>query len=438
MKTLAAISRILIVAVVFYCCKEQDENLPRIKGKILFSPEQVGRSDGRINEQAKAAFVYLSLKDSAGNAIESLKLSLFTLGQGFITENFEMETGNYYLTEFIVLDSSSNVIYATPLEGSGLAKYVDDPLPIEFKVGNGETRIKPQVLAVQPTDDSELFGMVSFGFDIAPRSGSLNLRIHYPDAGAYDSAYIVFKNSGTEIKQKLLLNNSTYLASGIVNNFFPGSWNVSTSFFNTIQPNYESLEKNAVFTFDITSTATDLISIDGFAFLKDGKELFQKTFPWEEYYYYQLYLKSTKLMPEGFVRLPTDPTNPFVEIRTFEQKWIYAYVDRSFYNSSVDGTSNHYQGGGAFEIYGKYGDTYDRLNGAIIDTTSLAPGISDVANKEWNLVDGVIIIEGANISHELLLYHVWDFRSSSGRTNSTLETIWSEEELQRRKQIHRR
>ena len=435
MKTLA--NQILVIAIVFYGCKEQDENLPTVKGKIAFSPKQVERTNGRINEQVKAAFIFLSIKDSVGNTVESMKLSLFTLGQDYITETFEMETGNYYLTEFIVLDSSSNVMYATPLEGSGLSKYVDDPLPIEFNVG-GETRVTPQVLAVEPTDDPEFFGLLSFGFDVAPRSAGLNMRIHYPDAGIYDSAYIVFKNSETEIKQKLILNNSTYLASGVVSNLSPGSWDISTSFFSTIEPGYQSLEKNAVFTFDITSTATDLISFDGFAFIKDGNDLSQKTILWEGYYYYQLFLKSSNGVAEGFVRLPTDPTNPFIEIRTFEQKWIYAYADRSFYNSSVDGTSNHYQGGGAFEIYGKYGDTHELLDGTILDTTSLAPGISEVANKVWNLADCLIIIEGVKVDQELLLYHVWDLRASNGRINSTLNATWSKEQLQRRKQIHRR
>src|SRR5688572_4119039 len=126
MKSLALVL-ILILAVVFYCCKDYDENPPRIKGKIAFSPKQVERVNGRINEQSKAAFILLSIGDRAGNAVDRMKLSLFALGQGYTTKNFEMETGNYYLTEFIVLDSSSNVIYATPQEGSGLSEYVDDP-----------------------------------------------------------------------------------------------------------------------------------------------------------------------------------------------------------------------------------------------------------------------------------------------------------------------
>jgi hypothetical protein len=424
---------ILVLTVILYSCKEE-ENLSSIKGKIAFSPSQTPRIDGRTGEIENPAFVLLSIKDSNGITQENMKLSLLTFGQGYISESLEFETGKYQLTEFILLDSSSNAIYATPIEGSKLSQYVDDALPIEFIVGNSETRVTPQVLAVEATDNPEPFGYVSFGFDVVSRVTNLNLQIHHPDSGSYDSAYIVFKNAETEIKKKLILNNSTYTATGVVANIPSGNWNISSSFFSTIEPNYESLEKTGVINLEITHSATDLITTEGFAFIKDGNDAAQKSIDWVEYYYYQLYLRSASNTVEGFVRLPKDPTNPFVEIRTFEQKWIYAYVDRSFYNSSSDGTSNFFQGGGAFEIYGQYGKTHDRLSANIIDTTSLAPGISKVANKVWNFVDAVIIIAGTTPDEELLLYHVWDFRTSPGRISTARDL--SRLEIEKRKQIH--
>jgi hypothetical protein len=424
---------ILVLTLFLYSCKEE-ENISRIKGRIAFSPSQTARIDGRTGEIEKPAFVLLSIKDSNGITQEKMKLSLLTFGQGYISESVELETGKYQLTEFILLDSSSNAIYATPVEGSKLSQYVADALPIEFIVGNSETQVTPQMLALEATDNPELFGYASFGFDVVSRPISLKLQIHYPDSGSYDSAYIVFKNSETEIKQKLILNNSTSTANGFVTNIPSGNWNISSSFFNTIEPNYESLEKTGLVNLDITPAATDLITTEVFAFIKDGNDAAQKSIDWVEYYYYQLYLRSASNTVEGFVRLPKDPTNPFVEIRTFEQKWIYAYVDRSFYNSSSDGTSNFFQGGGAFEIYGQYGETHDRLSPDIIDTTSLVPGISKVANNVWNFVDALIIVEGATPDQELLLYHVWDFRTSHGRisTAPSLSTL----EIEKRKKAH--
>ncbi|HEY5919629.1 MAG TPA: hypothetical protein VIU13_19555, partial [Chryseolinea sp.] len=206
---------ILVLALVLYSCKE-DEDLSHVKGKIAFSPSQTARTDGRTGEMEKPAFVVLSIKDTKGNTQNGLKLSLLSFGQSYISENLELETGNYQLTEFVLLDSASNAIYATPLEGSELSQYVVDALPIEFIVGNVETQITPQVLAIQPTDNPELFGYASSGFDAIARLISLNLQIHYPDSGSYDSAYIAFKNSTTEIKRQLILVSSTYTAIGIV------------------------------------------------------------------------------------------------------------------------------------------------------------------------------------------------------------------------------
>ena len=409
--------------------------MSRIKGRITFSPSQTARLDGRTGEMEKPAFVLLSIKDSNGITNGNMKLSLLTFGQGYISESLELETGKYQLTEFILLDSSSNAIYATPIEGSKLSQYVADALPIEFIVGNSETQVTPQVLALEATDNPELFGYASFGFDVVSRPISLKLQIHYPDSGSYDSAYILFKNSETEIKQQLILNNSTYTATGLVANIPSGNWNISFSFFSTIEPNYESLEKTGVVNLNITPTATDLTSTASLASIIGGNDITQKSIDWVDYYYYQLYLRSASNTVEGFVRLPKDPTDPFVEIRTFAQKWIYAYVDRSFYNSSSDGTSNFFQGGGAFEIYGQYGKTHDRLSPDIIDTTSLVSGIAKVTNKPWNFVDAVIIIAGTTPDEELLLYHVWDFRTSPGRV-STAPTL-SRLEIEKRKKVWR-
>ena len=267
---------------------------------------------------------------------------------------------------------------------------------------------------------------------------NLNLQIHYPDLNRYDSAYVILKNFEGEIKQKLILNNSSYVATGIIPLIPPGDWKISISFFITIEANYESLEKNAVVNLKLTPSALTIISKDGVAFINDGNNPIKKSFRWVEYYYYQLYTYLTNTnKPEGFLRLPKDPTNPLIEIVTFNPKWIYAYADRSFYNRSSDDKSNYYQGGIAFEVYGESGSTYDRLERDIIDTTSLAPGISEVLNKEWNYVDGIVIVVGAN-SDELLLYHVWDLRtSSSGRLNQAQRPqVPTTRELKKRKTIN--
>lgn len=436
-KTIISWLQIIVLFSLIDSCKE-DEYVSPGKGKISFSPSKVIVTNGRIGEIARAAFLLLTIKDHYGKADKNIKLPLFTFGQGYVSENLELETGHYQLTEFVVLDSAYQAIYASPVEGSEMAKYVTDPLSIEFIISNEGSQVTPQVLAVDRKDDPNLFGYASFGFDVVTVVPRLNIQLQFPDAVNYDSAYILFKNSDTLIKQKMILDNATYKASGVIANLSSGKWEVSASFFRTIATNYKSLEKNGVINLDITGTATDLITNEISALIKDGTDPIEKYIRWEEYYYYQLYLRSGDATTlEGFVRFPKDPTNPFIEISTFTPKWIYGYTDRSFYNSSHDGTSNYYQGGGAFEIYGKYGDTYDRLAGDIIDTTSLIPGISEVTNKVWNKVDGVVIIQGADANQELLLYHVWDLSQSNGRIKAYSHTErWTKSEVDKGNGIH--
>jgi hypothetical protein len=61
-------------------------------------------------------------------ALKSYHSSL--LGRVRVTEDLELSTGNYQIIKFLVLDASQNIIYAVPLEGSELAKYVTDPFDI--------------------------------------------------------------------------------------------------------------------------------------------------------------------------------------------------------------------------------------------------------------------------------------------------------------------
>jgi hypothetical protein len=148
-----------------YSC-QHEENLSPSTGKVTFSLFQKTRVNGRVSEAAVPAFVLLSISDSDGNVQENTKLSLYAFGQGYVSENLQLQIGNYWLTRFVIVDATNKIIYATPLEGSDLAKYVTDPLPLEFTVTNEGSQVTPEVLAVLEDDEPELFGYVSFGFDV--------------------------------------------------------------------------------------------------------------------------------------------------------------------------------------------------------------------------------------------------------------------------------
>ncbi len=386
---------LFVLLLTFSSCQQEETLLP-VKSQVKFSISEVIASNGRLKETVTPAFVKLSLVNGSGDVQELIKLRLYDFGQAYLSESLELLVGEYQLTHFEVLDESGKTIYATPSESSDLANYVADPLPITFMVKNEGIRVTPQVLAVQ---DDDLAKQVN-----------LNIHLRYPALTAFDSAYVVFTNDSTELKYTLTVDNLLYAATGHVR--IPvGNWKISTSYFGNIIANYKSLETAGTVELQISNAATDLISNETNVFIKDGSGPADlKTFLWEKYYYYQLFLGNTI---EGFARIPTDPTNPFIEVTTFQSKWIYLFTSRSFYNRSQDGSSNYHQGSCAFEVYGKSGDSHDRLEKRIIDTTSLQAGILQVKDKTWNYVDGLIILYDDQ-GNELLFFDEWDLRTSTG------------------------
>jgi hypothetical protein len=111
--------------------------------------------------------IMISVEDEAGNVVFADKLiPLYIFGTGFVSENIEIDAGEYRLTKFMVINTSGEVVYASPLEGSPLAYLINNPLPLPFNIFPSQiTRVLPEVLVVgDQTPDK--FGYVSFGVRI--------------------------------------------------------------------------------------------------------------------------------------------------------------------------------------------------------------------------------------------------------------------------------
>lgn len=376
--------------LLVFCSCRHEENLSPMDGSVTFSFSQLKQNEGII-DTSRPACVVLCIKGSNGNTIEKVRLSVFDGGEEYVTETIKLQTGNYQIMEFTVFDGRDKIIYSAPQENSQLASDVTESL--SFAIKRERARVK---LPILPAFNGRL------------RKLNLDVRLHYPALAHFDSALIVFTNASSTIKYNLTLDNSSYTAAGRV--VIPaGEWKISASYFSTKIGDYKSLESIGITDVTITPSGTQLISTNDAIFVKDKSGTVNyKPFHWEEYYRYLLYLGSTV---EGFARLPKDPTNPYIEVFTFQSKWTYMFVSRSFYNRSLDESSNYHQGSAAFELYGKNGDTYDRLEKRIIDTTSLKPGVVQVKDKAWNFADGLIIMFDHH-GNELSLFYEWDLRAS--------------------------
>ncbi len=109
----------------------------------------------------------VSIENEAGQLVISDELlPIYPFGPAFISENLELEAGNYHLVKFMVIDPSGEVVFASPLEGSPLAYLVNKPLPIPFVIRPDQlTILSPEVLAVSGQPPSQ-FGYLAFGIQL--------------------------------------------------------------------------------------------------------------------------------------------------------------------------------------------------------------------------------------------------------------------------------
>ncbi|AYB33131.1 hypothetical protein [Chryseolinea soli] len=158
---LFAILYALLTLLLFSCRTE--ERVEPIIGKQVFSFSEVERNSGAADETTTPAFVLLTLKDSQGNMRENISLSLSPSGQGYQSAGLDLPAENYQLLEFVIIDGAHKTLYATPKEGSALAPYIANPLPLGFVVSQkGVDAFAPPVLGVTPDDTPGAFGYTSF------------------------------------------------------------------------------------------------------------------------------------------------------------------------------------------------------------------------------------------------------------------------------------
>lgn len=161
---------ILSIASLYSCEKKSTDSIGI--GTAEFSinvPDVVSMAkSGTLNDSAAVSFqIMLSVEDMAGNAVFTDKLiPLYAFGTGFVSENVQINDGEFKLTKFLVINPTGTVLFAAPLAGSPLAYLTKKPLPFNFNIfPNQVTRVLSEVLAIgDQTPDK--FGYATFGMQI--------------------------------------------------------------------------------------------------------------------------------------------------------------------------------------------------------------------------------------------------------------------------------
>ncbi len=121
---------IILFAVILFNSCSTDEEVS--KGELQLQVLSTANMESQILEEGNS--IVISVEDESGSLIiDQKKISLLN-GQN--SDPILLEIGNYYLTEFVVLDDDDSVIYATPKSGSLFENLVSTPLPHEFEIGS--------------------------------------------------------------------------------------------------------------------------------------------------------------------------------------------------------------------------------------------------------------------------------------------------------------
>ena len=153
-----------LISACFQSCNEESLAPGTEKIQFSFSVNPKENSGGRTtSDLPEGVTLLISLADQAGNAVFTHhRLNILRLGDTYISAPLELTRGNYKVTDFMLVDASSEVLYATPHRGSPLAKVVKHPLPRSFGVGvNSVKNVPMEVIDVQEAAPED-FGYASF------------------------------------------------------------------------------------------------------------------------------------------------------------------------------------------------------------------------------------------------------------------------------------
>jgi hypothetical protein len=168
MKTLIRSLTLILLAVFAFSSCEKNSDTSKGTAKFSIAPIEESnqtKSAWTTDDSALVSYhILVSVEDKEGNPVITDQLiPVYMFGTGFISEELEMDEGDYNLTKFMLINPAGEVIAATPVEGSPLAYLVSDPLPISFSIAGGtSTVITPELLAVDDHSPGD-FGYISFG-----------------------------------------------------------------------------------------------------------------------------------------------------------------------------------------------------------------------------------------------------------------------------------
>ena len=168
MKTSLRLVSLFLLALFLQGCSE-DENLNPEKVQFTFNLSPINPDGGRLKttDLPEGVSVLISIVTSAGTPVlTNHSITLLNFGGSYITTPLELAPGGYKVVDFMLVNSTSEVLYATPRSGSPLASIVSHALPNNFYVRkNNVTNIAMDVVDVSENEPED-FGYVGFNVNV--------------------------------------------------------------------------------------------------------------------------------------------------------------------------------------------------------------------------------------------------------------------------------
>jgi PKD repeat protein len=156
-----------IALIALNSCKKGKNELSPVQTKVefTFSPEQL-----KSSESSGLTSVVVSIEDLQGNVIKNTeKVEIYNMNGYYISKPISLAVGEYKLTRFLVLNSSNDVVYASPVVGSDKANLMDESLPIQFSTQKDVVgKLNLKVVSTNSSQPGD-FGYATFSFEIADK-----------------------------------------------------------------------------------------------------------------------------------------------------------------------------------------------------------------------------------------------------------------------------
>ncbi|HYF66955.1 MAG TPA: hypothetical protein VD884_02415 [Ohtaekwangia sp.] len=160
---------LISTAVLVNSCGEET-NQQKEKVQFILGLNETRNTGGKIaspSEIPLGATLRLSIETNSGLIILSfVEVELLHIGGSVITAPLELIPGAYKITDFMIINETDEILFATPRRGSMYEKYVINPLDVDFVVNSGAVRTLQMEVMDVTQSTPEAFGYVSFTIDV--------------------------------------------------------------------------------------------------------------------------------------------------------------------------------------------------------------------------------------------------------------------------------